>query len=128
MNELHSETLNIGELDVHYLTGGQGSPLVVVHGGTGGARDWYKNLEKLTDIYTVYVPDMPGFGLTKPLKGDYHIPQATDFLERFTQKLVIRTPKSGPKDTVIFQHAKMSGKELSHEEIAVYSGASHLRS
>ncbi len=86
-NTLHSARIRVDDLDVHYLTGGQGDPLLVVHGGTGGARDWLLNMEQLTDKYTVYVPDMPGFGLTEPLAGDYHVPQATDFLEGFTGKL-----------------------------------------
>jgi pimeloyl-ACP methyl ester carboxylesterase len=86
-NELRSARITVDGLNVHYLTGGQGDPLLVVHGGTGGAQDWRTNMEKLTDKYTVYVPDMPGFGFTKPLVGDYHIPQATAFLKRFTGQL-----------------------------------------
>lgn len=84
---LKSAIIKVGNLDVHYLTGGRGDPLLVVHGGTGGAQDWRLNMEQLTDKYTVYVPDMPGFGLTSSLVGDYHLPQATDFLESFTNTL-----------------------------------------
>ncbi|MBN1190600.1 MAG: alpha/beta hydrolase [Dehalococcoidales bacterium] len=90
INELHSAMVMVDGLNVHYLTGGQGDPLLVVHGGTGGARDWRDNMEQLTDKYTVYVPDMPGYGLTGSLSVDYHVPQATDFLERFTGTLGLK--------------------------------------
>jgi hypothetical protein len=39
---------------------------------------------------------------------------------------LISTPKSGPKDTAIFQGVRMSGKELGHEEIAVYRGTNYF--
>jgi pimeloyl-ACP methyl ester carboxylesterase len=87
---LHSARVGVDGLNVHYLTGGQGDPLLVVHGGTGGAQNWADNMEQLTDKYTVYVPDMPGFGLTEPLQGDYHVPQATSFLEGFTDALELK--------------------------------------
>ena len=50
-NELRSARITVDGLNVHYLTGGQGDPLLVVHGGTGGAQDWRTNMEKLTDKY-----------------------------------------------------------------------------
>jgi pimeloyl-ACP methyl ester carboxylesterase len=86
-NELHYAKIKVDGLDVNYLTGGQGDPLLVIHGGTGSANDWRPNMERLIDKYTIYVPDMPGFGLTEPLSGEYHIPQATTFLKGLTGQL-----------------------------------------
>jgi len=60
IKQLHYSMIKVDGLDVHYLTGGQGDPLLVVHGGSGGAHDWQSNMEQLIDKYTVYVPDMPG--------------------------------------------------------------------
>lgn len=82
-NQIYSAIVRVGELDVHYLTGGNGDPLLVVHGGTGGSQDWRPNIEKLMDKYTVYVPDLPGFGLTPCSDGDYFIPEMTEFIDGF---------------------------------------------
>jgi hypothetical protein len=39
---------------------------------------------------------------------------------------VFCSPKNSPKNTAIWVSVKMSGKELGHEQIAVYSGANYL--
>lgn len=41
---------------------GAGPPLVLLHGGHGSWLHWVRNLEALAAHYTVWVPDMPGFG------------------------------------------------------------------
>ena len=87
MNNIHSEKIKINGRDVHYYTAGQGEPLVVIHGGGGDARTWLKNVAALADNYTVYVPDLPGFGGSQPLDGDYYIPELTEFVESFAEKL-----------------------------------------
>ena len=40
--------------------------------------------------------------------------------------LMICPPKSGPINTATFQHVKISGKELSREEVAVYPRTNYL--
>ncbi len=70
MHIIHSKKVKVGELDIHYVTGGQGDPLVVIHGGANGAGAWRENLLELSKNYTVYVPDMPGFGKSQPIDGD----------------------------------------------------------
>jgi len=84
---IHSKKIKVGELDIHYFTGGQGDPLVVIHGGGSGARTWMKNVEALSENYTVYVPDLPGFGRSQPLEGDYYIPELAEFVDEFSHNL-----------------------------------------
>ncbi len=86
-NDIHSKTIRVGQLNIHYLTGGQGEPLVIIHGGGEGARAWRKNLEELSPNYTIYAPDLPGFGGSQPLPGDYFIPELTDFIDDFSREL-----------------------------------------
>ena len=41
---------------------GDGPPLVLLHGGHGNWLHWAKNMEALAERFTVWVPDMPGYG------------------------------------------------------------------
>jgi len=59
VNNMHSKRIKVGELDIHYLTGGYGDPLIVIHGGANGAGAWKENLAELSKYYTVYIPDLP---------------------------------------------------------------------
>jgi 4,5:9,10-diseco-3-hydroxy-5,9,17-trioxoandrosta-1(10),2-diene-4-oate hydrolase len=87
MNRLHSKKIKLNGRIVRYYTGGQGDPLVVIHGGGGDAHTWLKNADELIKNYTVYVPDLPGFGASQPLDGRYYIPEFTEFVESFTRAL-----------------------------------------
>jgi pimeloyl-ACP methyl ester carboxylesterase len=87
MRIIQSKKLNVNGLDIHYLKGGQGDPLIIIHGGSDGANAWAKNIAELSKKYTIYVPDLPGFGLSQSIEGDYYIPQMVDFVEKFTRTL-----------------------------------------
>lgn len=41
---------------------GEGPPLVLVHGGHGSWLHWIRNIEALAGHFTVWVPDLPGYG------------------------------------------------------------------
>ena len=84
---IESKKIKVGDLDIHYLTGGQGDPLLVIHGGGDGARAWIKNVEALSENYTVYVPDLPGYGHSQPIDGDYYIPELAEFVDEFSRSL-----------------------------------------
>lgn len=47
---------------IHYVSGGSGSPLFLIHGGHGGWVHWYANLPAFAQHHTVVGLDMPGFG------------------------------------------------------------------
>ena len=86
-NKIQSQRIKVGGLDIHYLTGGQGEPLVILHGGSGGARGWVNSLAELSENYTIYLPDLPGFGDSQSLDGDYHIPELAEFVSEFSREL-----------------------------------------
>jgi len=88
IGDILSKKIKVGQLDIRYLTGGRGEPLIVIHGGGGqGAQAWRNNLEELARNYTMYVPDLPGFGGSQPLSGDYFIPELTEFINDFSREL-----------------------------------------
>jgi pimeloyl-ACP methyl ester carboxylesterase len=87
MNNVQTKKIKVDGRNVLYYTAGQGEPLVVIHGGGGDARTWWHNIEELAEKYTVYAPDLPGYGGSQPLDGDYYIPELTEFLDRFAKSL-----------------------------------------
>lgn len=85
--KVESKEMEIGGRAVRYFVAGRGEPLVVVHGGAGDAKTWLNNMAMLSRNYTVYTPDLPGFGGSQPQDGDCYIPGLVEFLECFTDKL-----------------------------------------
>lgn len=87
MTSIESKTIKVDGRDVLYYTAGHGEPLVVIHGGGGDARSWAQNIEELAKKYTVYAPDLPGYGGSQPMEGHYYIPELTAFIARFTESI-----------------------------------------
>ena len=87
MDDIHSRQINIKGRDVNYYTAGQGEPLMVLHGGAGDARTWLNNIRALSGKYTVYAPDLPGYGGSQPLDGHYYIPELAEFVDDLSDDL-----------------------------------------
>ena len=87
VNNIHSQQIKVGKLDIRYFTGGHGEPLVVIHGGGGGAEGWLQNVTELGEHYRIYAPDLPGFGDSQPTDGDHSIPEFVQFVEDFVHSL-----------------------------------------
>lgn len=51
-----------GAGDVVWRVWGTGTPLVLVHGGTGSWMHWIRNVEDLARDFMLLVPDLPGSG------------------------------------------------------------------
>jgi pimeloyl-ACP methyl ester carboxylesterase len=65
-NSVHSRFVQIAEpsLRVQVLEGGQGEPVLLLHGGNGVAAQWEPLLSRLSPGFHIYAPDRPGCGLT----------------------------------------------------------------
>ena len=57
-------------MTIHYVRGGTGAPLVLLHGFAETARMWRPVLAPLGRDYTVITPDLPGLGGSSPMPGD----------------------------------------------------------
>jgi len=70
---------------IHYLESGQGSPLVLVHGGLGHSSEWIPLLKPLSERYHLFIVDRPGHGLTNPMEnqGIGFRQNATAFIHTF---------------------------------------------
>lgn len=50
--------------NVHYLKGGTGHPLILLHGGGSHAGEWTNIIKPLSEHYQLYIVDRPGCGLS----------------------------------------------------------------
>lgn len=64
------EYADLGEVLLHYVTVGQGPPVVLLHGWPQTWWEWRHILPGLAQDYTVIVPDLRGLGdSSRPLQG-----------------------------------------------------------
>lgn len=61
------ESVTVAGTNVHLYRGGEGPPLVLLHGGDGNPG-WLLHHQALAQHFTVYAPSHPGFGVTPRLE------------------------------------------------------------
>lgn len=67
----HGLTTDDG-VDIHYVTGGSGPPLLLVHGAPQSHIMWRRVAQGLARHYSLIIPDLRGYGRSsKPARGDY---------------------------------------------------------
>jgi pimeloyl-ACP methyl ester carboxylesterase len=63
-------TASVNGIQMHYVIGGQGDPVVLLHGWPQTWYEWHKVMPALAKNYTVIVPDLRGLGdSSKPFTG-----------------------------------------------------------
>jgi pimeloyl-ACP methyl ester carboxylesterase len=63
-----SKYATVNGVKIHYVVGGQGTPLLLIHGWPQNWYEWHRIMPDLATRYTVIVPDMRGIGESdKPL-------------------------------------------------------------
>ena len=76
---VEAESVEVGGLPIRYLAGGEGPPLVLLHGAGDNSLDWRWVLPALTATHRVYAPDLPGSPDSARPAADY----SPAFFERF---------------------------------------------
>lgn len=84
--------LKIDSHRVHYLKAGSGPPVVFIHGGASDSRDWIETMKILAPEYTLYAPDIIGFGQSDRNEEGYYLADFSDFLLTFIDKLQLAKP------------------------------------
>src|SRR5215831_6006514 len=63
-------TASVNDIKLHYVIGGHGPPVVLLHGWPETWYAWHKVMPALAKNYTVIAPDLRGLGdSSKPLTG-----------------------------------------------------------
>jgi pimeloyl-ACP methyl ester carboxylesterase len=88
--EIESRWVKVGEVNTHYMVAGEGSPLLLLHGGANDWTDWKLNIGSLSQCYRVYAPDLVGYGLSDGPEDEYSMDYFVDFLYNFTQALELK--------------------------------------
>ena len=85
----HGESTMVDGHRIHYLEGGRGKPILLIHGLGGRATDWANLMPQLSKGgYHVYAIDLLGYGDSdKPKDADYSIEQETAIAQGFLNRL-----------------------------------------
>lgn len=68
---------------IHYYEGGEGEPLILVHGIGQSSYTWRKNIDSLKDSFHVYAMDLPGHGFSGKPEMSYSVEEFALSIEAF---------------------------------------------
>lgn len=89
-------------ITTHYLTVGQGFPVVLVHGGGAGAIQWWSTLASFSEKFHVYAPDVVGYGESSKPSATYDRAYFSEWLSGFVESIgleqfhLVAASQSGP--------------------------------
>lgn len=88
---LQSCRIEVAERRWHYLEGGHGEPLVLLHGFNGDADHFARCARYLTAHFRILAPDLPGFGETAAAQpGSYRIDHLAEVVLDWLDRVDIR--------------------------------------
>src|SRR5262245_17272407 len=77
-----------GDVRIHYVTGGSGPALVLLHGFPQHWREWRLIMPRLADAgYTVLAPDLRGFGLSDRPLAAYDVATVSEDVRQLIKQL-----------------------------------------
>jgi pimeloyl-ACP methyl ester carboxylesterase len=82
---LEERSLELEDVRLRYFVGGEGPPLVLVHGLGGAAANWVEVVRALASRFRMLVPDLPGHGRSGPLRGARTLDPYADALARLVE-------------------------------------------
>ncbi|MBA3621904.1 MAG: alpha/beta hydrolase [Euzebyales bacterium] len=86
------DSVAVDGLEIAYERAGTGPPLVLLHGGFGDSRDWRRQLDDLSDEFTVVAWDAPGCGQSADPPDTFRASHYGDCLARFIAALALGRP------------------------------------
>lgn len=93
---LHVKRVNVDGFEIPYLIGGEGPPLVLLHGFGGDRAHWVRVAPHLRPHFRIVAPDLPGFGdSTRDPDADYTYTAGVRRLEAFLDRLQLRSVHLG---------------------------------
>ena len=87
-----TERINVGDLNIAFQRSGDGPPLVLLHGGLSDHREWRRQVDALSDEFTVVAWDAPGCGGSSDPPESFRMPDFADCLAGFVEVLELERP------------------------------------
>lgn len=83
-------TADVNGVNIHYVVGGQGEPVLLVHGHPETWYAWRKIMPTLAQHYTLIVPDMRGYGDSSKPEAGYEKHIVAEDLHQLLQRLNVK--------------------------------------
>ncbi|MAY88211.1 MAG: alpha/beta hydrolase [Pseudooceanicola sp.] len=133
MKKATSKYVMVDGVKTHYLEGGDGPPLVLLHSGEFGASaelTWEYNIDALTEHFRVIAPDWLGYGKTDKIFDFGNMLYARiHHITRFLETLCIGKAHfmgNSMGATVLLGHAAEEHPEWNMDRIVSVSGGGHI--
>ncbi len=86
------EEIEVGGLGIAFERRGEGPPLVLLHGFVGHSREWRRQIDDLSDEFTVVAWDAPGSGRSSDPPESFRLADYADCLAAFIDALGLARP------------------------------------
>jgi pimeloyl-ACP methyl ester carboxylesterase len=86
------EATQVGNLSIAFEQRGTGPPLLLLHGGVSDSREWRRQLEGLSDAFTVVAWDAPGCGRSSDPPDHFRMADYAECLAGFISALGLDRP------------------------------------
>ena len=86
------DEIEVGGLGIAFERRGEGPPLVLLHGFVGHSREWRRQIDDLSDEFTVVAWDAPGSGRSSDPPESFRLPDYADCLAAFIDALGLGRP------------------------------------
>lgn len=86
------DEIDVAGLHIGFERRGEGPPLVLLHGALSDSRSWRRQLDGLSDEYTVVAWDTPGCGRSSDPPEDFRLPDYADCLAAFINEIGVERP------------------------------------
>lgn len=90
-----TDTVEVGGHRIAYQRKGEGPPLILVHGWPLTSREWRRQIDGLSDEFTVVAWDAPGAGRSSDPPESFRLPDWADCLAGFIEALGLERPHVG---------------------------------